>query len=99
MLKVCKVAVLLPIMFLAFLSFVLHSEFTNYQITLKKPSYSLYDILIKSSEEPVEKFITSDEIRAEQEEVLAQLAIRNSLHDQMTDFYVQDKVVINLFSE
>ena len=97
MLKVCKIAVLLLIMFLALLSFVLHRDFTIYQITLKKPSNSLYDIFIKSSEEPVKKFITSDEVRAEQEQVLAQLAIRNSLHDQMTDFYVQDKVFINLF--
>ena len=40
------------------------------------------------------KVIASDEVRAEQEQVLAQLALRNSMHAQMTERYVQARVFI-----
>ena len=40
------------------------------------------------------KVIASDEVRAEQEQVLAQLALRNSMHAQMTERYVQVRVFI-----
>ena len=40
------------------------------------------------------KVIQSAEVRAEQEQVLAQLALRNSMHAQMTERYVQARVFI-----
>ena len=39
------------------------------------------------------KVIQSDEVRAEQEQVLAQLALRNSLHAEMTERYVKARVL------
>ena len=35
---------------------------------------------------------TNDEIRAEQDQILAQVALRESLHNDMTEFYVQARV-------
>jgi len=40
------------------------------------------------------KVIQSDEVRAEQEQVLSQLALRNSMHAEMTERYVQARVLI-----
>ena len=39
------------------------------------------------------KVIQSDEVRAEQEQVLAQLALRNSMHAEMTERYVKARVL------
>ena len=38
--------------------------------------------------------VASNEIMAEQEQILAQLALRNSMHAAMTELYVQARVCI-----
>ena len=50
------------------------------------------DLFYQSKVEQNGKVLLSKEVRAEQEQVLAQLALRNSMHAEMTEKYVQARV-------
>ena len=60
----------------------------NYQESIKKATYKSDET--KTLQEL--EHITSDEIRAEQDQILAQVALRESLHNDMTEFYVHARV-------
>ena len=59
-----------------------------YQESTKKAIFKLEET--KTLQEL--EHITNDEIRAEQDQILAQVALRESLHNDMTEFYVQARV-------
>ena len=50
------------------------------------------DLFYQSKIDKNVKVIASKEVRAEQEQVLAQLALRKSMHAKMTEKYVQARV-------
>ena len=50
------------------------------------------DLFDESKVDKNVKVIASKEVRAEQEQVLAQLALRKSMHAEMTEKYVQARV-------
>ena len=66
---------------------------SNYQEALSKPTYKLYDTLSETLiEEEKEKFITNDEIRAEQEQILAQVALLKAFYNNISGKFVQARV-------
>ena len=62
----------------------------NYQESLRKAIYKSEEIKTLSKTE----YITNDDVRAEQDQILSQLALRNRMHDKMAQFYVQARVFI-----
>ena len=84
--KLDKILFLLLLVFFAIIFFVVR---TNFSVGLTKSRNLSYKAFIESFEGDDEKNITFDEIREEQEKILAQVALRNSMHNQMTNFYVQ----------
>ena len=81
-----KTYVLLLLVFFAIIFFVVR---TNFSVDLKKSRNLSDKAFIKSVEGNDKENVTFDEIREEQEKILAQVALRNSMHNQMTNFYVQ----------
>ena len=83
---------LLPTMSITLLFFGLYHlrNDLNYQESQKKAIYKSEETQILSKTE----YITNDDVRAEQDQILSQLALRNSMHDKMAEFYVQARVFI-----
>ena len=66
---------------------------SNYQEALNNPTYKLYDKLSETLiEEEKEKFITNDEIRAEQEQILDQVALLKAFYNNISGKFVQARV-------
>ena len=93
--KLDKTFVLFSVVFFAIIFFIVR---TNFSVDLTKSRNQSYKAFIESFEGNDEKDITFDEIRVEQEKILAQVALRNSMHNQMTNFYVQVRGFHGLFS-
>ena len=67
----------------------------NDQVVLNKPNYKLYDTLSETLiEEEKEKFITNDEVRAEQEQILAQVALLQKLKNNIAGNFAQARVFL-----